>query len=129
MNEGKRFNGRKGDKKLSLLLVLRMLDEWSSKDHPIKQSQIVDYINNCAEEEVWCDRKTVGRHLKVLRKAGYRVQYSKGRGWYLENDRFTHDECDILLDLVSAAQLPSATLQAILSKLVFQQSYDLKFMK
>ena len=126
MNEGRRFNSRKGDKKLSLLLMLRMLQKWSSREYPIQQSQIVDYINNCAEAEIWCDRKTVARHLKVLKQAGYRVEYVKRRGWYLESDAFTKDEYDLLLGVIAQSSLSAEQKIELASKLAAQKTYDVK---
>lgn len=121
MQTTNRFNSRMGDKKLSLLLVLRVLTCWSSKEHPVKQSQIVEYINNCASQTVWCDRKTVARHLKVLREAGYRIEFCKGRGWYIETGRFDADECDILFDLISRSALSAEQKQSLTLKLAYQK--------
>ena len=132
MTEAKKFNSRKGSKKFSILLVLYVLDCWSSRERPIKQSQIVDFINNCEHHlgtEVWCDRKTVGRHIKTLQQVGYSVEHIKGKGWYLENGEFDAAECDTLADVVAQSSLPELSKQSFMARLAFRKAFVLKYKK
>ncbi len=101
-------NNRKGNKKLSLLLVLRALELMSDDEHPINQVTLTKMVNQLGEKfnnDLWCDRKTVGKHLKTLSAVGYKIVYIKGKGCYLESNKFTRYENELLIKLIEDSSL------------------------
>ena len=123
--EAKKPNGKCGNKKISLLLVLRALEHFSDKNHPIKQVDLAKLVNDVGAEhnlDVWCDRKTVGRHLKLLTAVGYDVRKINGKGVYMQSENFNFPECRILKEVVKDTQkLTEEKKKQILCKLDRQQ--------
>lgn len=129
MGETKHFNSRKGNKKLSLLLVLRALELASDPEHPVKQIHLAKMVNDFGGEmnvDVWCDRKTVGRHLKQLVAAGYPVITVRGKGYYLKSNKLTRDECEIVVKILRESGLSPIRKQKIIAKLLAEQNYITK---
>lgn len=113
-------NKRKGNKKLSVFLVLRALELMSDKEHPIKQQTLANAINELGgvlKIDLWCDRKTVGRHLKTLSAVGYKIVYIKGKGCYLESYKFTTKENELLTNLVDKSNTNYEVKNTIITKL------------
>ncbi len=111
-------NNRKGNKRLSILLVLRSLELMSDKENPIKQQTLANTINELGgilNLNLWCDRKTVGRHLRTLSAAGYKIVSIKGKGCYLESNKFTKQENEMLIKLVEDSNLEN-DLKLLLSE-------------
>lgn len=78
-----------GNKKTTIIHVLRILYNYSSKEYPVTQTVIANYLNDI---DVVCTRKTVGRDIKYLIEVGVpiRRKRSKNGGYYydFENDVF-----------------------------------------
>lgn len=121
MNEKSRL----GNKKLSLLLVLKALEQMSDEQHPIPQitlSKMVNDISGKYDLDIWCDRKTVGRHIALLTAAGYPIVKVKGKGCYLSgSSKFTKGECRALLALIKNSDLPATAKKQLAKKLIAQQ--------
>lgn len=87
-------------KKHLIVLILRILETESDKDHPISQTKIAEMIADVYKS---CDRKTVGRNIHFLQKMGYPIV--KGtRGFYMGNKLFTKDEVEFIISSVRDSQ-------------------------
>lgn len=114
---------RQGNKRIALLLVLKALEQMSDKHNPIKQitlAKMVNDIGGALNLDIWCDRKTVGKHLKVLRAAGYNIITVKGKGCYLKSNKFTKCESEIIAKLIDESGLPNEQKELLLAKLASQ---------
>ena len=67
-------------KKLALLRILQILEEYSDYDHPLKQEEICERLDK--EYGIVIERKAIGRNLSLLKEAGYDIE-SDRRGSYL----------------------------------------------
>ncbi|MDR2202261.1 MAG: HTH domain-containing protein [Clostridiales bacterium] len=115
---------RLGNKKISLLLVLNALEKASDKDNPIKQIHLAKMVNTFGDKlgiDVCCDRKTVGRHLKLLSAVGYDIVTVKGRGYYLESNKFTLQESDALINLIESSTLSKTVKTRLADKILAQR--------
>lgn len=124
---------RQGNKRVTLLLVLKALEQMSDAAHPIKQITLVKMVNDIGGAlniYIWCDRKTIGRHLKMLTAAGYKIVVVKGKGCYLESGKFTKEESEILIRLVRESGLTDGRKDQLITKLIEQQvNLDIKTFK
>lgn len=68
-------------KKTIILYVLKMLQDDSSKEHPITQLSIAKALNNMG---IPCERRTVGRNIDYLIGFGFKIKKIRGGGCYLE---------------------------------------------
>ena len=67
-------------KKVIILYVLNILRVLSSKENPVTQTTISNYLNDI---NIPCDRKTVGRNIVYLCQFGYPIK-RVGKGYYLD---------------------------------------------
>lgn len=58
-------------KKLALLRILQILEEYSDYDHPLKQEEICERLDK--EYGIVIERKAIGRNLSLLKEAGYDI--------------------------------------------------------
>ncbi len=72
-------------KKTIIVHILRILYSYSSENHPVTQTTIVNYLNDI---DIPCTRKTVGRNLKYLTDIGLPIKRkcSKNGGYYYDFD-------------------------------------------
>lgn len=75
---------KKINKKITILYVLKILQECSSVEHPISQMLITRTINLAG---IPCNRKTVSRDIDCLKKFGYHIVKLSGGGCYLRDDK------------------------------------------
>lgn len=68
-------------KKTIILHVLKILQQYSSKEYPVSQIAIAKYLNDI---DVPCDRKTVGRNIEYIIQFGIKIVKVKGVGCYIE---------------------------------------------
>ena len=54
--------------KLALVRILQILEQYSDFDHPLKQQDIIDYLDK--DYGIVIERKAVGRNLSLLKRAG-----------------------------------------------------------
>ena len=92
-------------KKLALLRILQILEEYSDFDHPLKQEEIARYLEKDYGIEI--ERKAIGRNLSLLKEAGYDIS-SDRRGSYLESRNFEDSELRMLIDGVLASKYITA---------------------
>ncbi len=115
-----------GDKKISLLLILRALELMSDKDHPLRQIELSKMVNNLGgmlDLNLWCDRKTVGRHIKLLTVAGYKIVHIRNKGYYLEQSSFTQSENELLIQAIDESAMSETDKRTLKAKLQAQSKY------
>jgi len=120
-----KFNSREGNKKISLLLVLKALEQMSDESHPIKQITLAKMVNDFGgvlNLKIWCDRKTVGRHLKLLISVGYNIVTVKGKGYYLECNKLKNQERETIIELIKTSSLSEDEKKQLISKILSQQN-------
>ena len=103
---------------MSILLVLKALEVGSSPDRPIKQIDLAKMVNDLGGElnvDIWCDRKTVGRHIKLLSAAGYKIAFTKVKVIILNQATLTYTRQNF-----SKALLPNRTSRTQKSKRWFE---------
>ena len=67
--------------KAIILYVLNVIKVYASKEYPVSQTAICEYLNDI---NVPCDRKTVGRNIAYLQEFGYPIKKINGKGYYLD---------------------------------------------
>ena len=76
-------------KKSIIIQIFRILYNYSSAEHPVTQSVIVEYLNDL---DIECTRKTVGRNIVYLMRSGVPIKRKEAKkGGYFydhENDGF-----------------------------------------
>lgn len=92
-------------KKLALLRILQILEEYSDYDHPLKQEEICEGLDK--EYGIVIERKAVGRNLSLLKEAGYDIE-SDRRGSYLAERSFDDAELRMLIDGVLSSKYITA---------------------
>ena len=69
-------------KKLALLRILDILKKNSDFEHPLKQEEIITFLEN--DYGISVERKTVARNISLLREAGYEIE-STNNGVYFND--------------------------------------------
>lgn len=92
-------------KKLALLRILQILEQYSDCDNPLKQEDIANYLDK--DYGIIIERKAVGRNLSLLKEAGYDIA-SDRRGSYLAEREFDDSELRMLIDGVLASRYITA---------------------
>ena len=87
--------------KLALVRILQILEQYSDLDHPLKQQDIIDYLEK--DYGIVIERKAVGRNLSLLKEAGFDIA-SDRRGSYLAERTFDDSELHMLIDGVLASR-------------------------
>ena len=88
-------------KKLALLRILQILQKYSDCDHPLKQEEILRYLEH--DYGMVLERKAVGRNIALLKDAGYDIESTK-EGSYLASRDFDDSELRLLIDSVLASK-------------------------
>ena len=108
-----------GNKKIALMLMLHMLEFSGIDNMPLSQTLIANAISQVGEElniDVDCDRKTVGRNLKLLSAVGYDIVNVKGRGYYIKSHMLTAEERYIMDKLITKSSLELEQKRTLLNK-------------
>ena len=92
-------------KKLALLRVLQILEQYSDYDNPLKQEDIARYLDR--DYGIVIERKAIGRNLSLLKEAGYDIA-SDRRGSYLASREFEDSELRMLIDGVLSSRYITA---------------------
>lgn len=92
-------------KKLALLRILQILEQYSDDKHPLTQSEIIARLE--ADYGIKIERKTVSRNLSLLKEAGYDIINTR-QGCYLNSRRFEDAELRVLIDGVLCSRYISA---------------------
>lgn len=88
-------------KKLALLRILQILEQYSDYDNPLKQEDIARYLDR--DYGIVIERKAIGRNIFLLKDAGYDI-LSDRRGSYLASREFDDSELRMLIDGVLASK-------------------------
>ena len=99
-------------KKHLIILVLKLLETESDKEHPLTQTKIADLIS----EVYACDRKTVGRNIGFLKEMGYPIVKTP-RGFYLDRKEFSVEEMRLVEDAVRAMPREGIDTERLILKL------------
>jgi len=99
-------------KKLILLRVLHILEYYSDQDHPLKQEDIVRYLEE--DYGIVVERKAVGRQIALLKEAydypnaPIVITTDKRKGTYIEQRVFEDSELRMLIDGVLSSRYVTA---------------------
>ncbi len=99
-------------KKLVLLRVLHILEYYSDQDHPLKQEDIVRYLEE--DYGIVVERKAVGRQIALLKEAydypnaPIVITTDKRKGTYIEQRVFEDSELRMLIDGVLSSRYVTA---------------------
>lgn len=106
------LSGKKG----LALCILRVLENHSSREHPLTIAQIEEHV--AREFGMEAGRNAVARNLSLLREMGYPVRSGAGkRGAYLE-PLFSDTELRVLIDSVLLSRyIPPDEARALIAKL------------
>ncbi len=89
--------------KQKLLYIIKMLQEKSDEDHPIKMEAIIDMLDR---EGIKAERKSIYNDMDTLRDFGYDIVLTKGKngGYFLAYRDFDVAELKVLVDAVQASR-------------------------
>ena len=87
-----------GMKKHLIILILKLLESESDKEHPLTQTKIADLIADVYA----CDRKTVGRNIGFLTAMGYPIVKTP-RGFFLDRKEFSVEETRFVEQAIRSA--------------------------
>jgi predicted DNA-binding transcriptional regulator YafY len=82
-------------KKLALLRIWQILRQHSDYDHPLKQEDIINYLDK--EYGIQMERKAVGKNISDLRDAGIEIGSCRA-GSYIDSREFEDSELRLLID-------------------------------
>ena len=102
-------------KKLSILRILQVLQEFSDCDHKLRQGEIISLLK--IQYDIECERKAVARNIDFLQQAGYDI-VKESDGIYLASRKFEPGELRLLIDSVlSNRNVCKAHTKEIIKKL------------
>ena len=93
-------------KKLALLRILDILKKNSDFEHPLKQEEIITFLEN--DYGISVERKTVARNISLLREAGYEIE-STNNGVYFNDQLIDDSELHLIIDSILASKHISAS--------------------
>jgi predicted DNA-binding transcriptional regulator YafY len=82
-------------KKLALLRIWQILLKHSDYDHPLKQEDIIKYLDE--DYGIQMERKAIGKNIADLRDAGIEIG-SRRAGSYIDSREFEDSELRLLID-------------------------------
>lgn len=103
-------------KKMTILRIYNILEEYSDSIHPLTQGQIIELLRE--KYGIAVERKAVARNLEMLSEAGFDIVRTK-KGSYLENKLFENSEIRVLIDSVLSSRHINAKHSAdLINKLI-----------
>lgn len=84
-------------KKLLILRILQILQEFSNCDHKLRQNDIISLLK--VQYDIECERKAVARNIDFLQQAGYDIVRDSD-GIYFASRKFEPGEPRLLIDSV-----------------------------
>ncbi len=104
--------------KIKLLKLVEMLSHDTDEDHPITTSEI---CRRLGEMGISCERRTVGKDVKVLREQGYEIMSELAgheNSYWIADRSFNLPELKILMDAVQASRsIPEDKTEQLISKI------------
>ena len=111
------------EKKISILAVYKVLEEFSDENHPLTRTEITDLIEK--QYNITIDRRTLYRNIEMLINFGYDISdYNENKiGYYLKDRLFQHSEVLLLCNAVHASHfIPDKASKDLVNKLLSCQS-------
>lgn len=90
------------NKKSSILLALKVLEEFTDEEHYLTQLQIADKIRQLYDTEL--ERKSVGSSLQLLEELDYDIAKGPKGGFALLSRTFDSTEASYLIDAVFSSR-------------------------
>lgn len=90
------------NKKSSILLVLKVLEEYSDEEHYLTQQEIVDKIYQ--DYDIELERKSVGSSLSMLEELDYDIDKGPKGGFALLSRTFDQTEASFLIDAIFSSR-------------------------
>ncbi len=100
MVEKKDINSMASDsnKKLLILYILKILQEYSDENHPLTYQNIIDKIYSTYGMSA--ERKSIAANIQSLIDFGYEIENIPRHGWYMSGGHFEDAEIAFLIDAV-----------------------------
>ena len=89
-------------KKASLVLTLKILQEYSDENHYLTQQDIIDKLYN--KYDLLLERKTIASNINLLEELGYDISRGAKGGVCLINRLFDSSEIKFLIDAVYSSK-------------------------
>ncbi len=86
------------NKKLLILYILKILEEYSDENHPLTYQDIIGKVYS--RYGMTAERKAIGANIQSLIDFGYEIQKVSRKGWYLAERMFEDGEIAFLIDSV-----------------------------
>jgi predicted DNA-binding transcriptional regulator YafY len=86
-----------GSKKIALIRILQILQEYSDYDHLLTQADIADHLKE--DYGISIERKAIGRNVALLREAGFDIESTRDGAALVSRD-FDDSELRMLIDSV-----------------------------
>ena len=102
------------NKKASIILILKVLQEYSDEDHFLTQQDIIDKIDELYGIEL--ERKAVAFSIELLQELDYDINKSPRGGYALLSRDFDNSEIRYITDALFSSKSLSAKQAAELSK-------------
>ncbi len=102
------------NKKASILLILKVLEEYSDEDHFLTQQDIINKIDEIYGIEL--ERKSVAFSLSLLQELDYDINKSPRGGYALLSRSFDNSEIRYITDALFSSKSLSAKQATELSK-------------
>ena len=90
------------NKKSSILLVLKVLEEYTDEEHYLTQQEIADKIYQVYDIEL--ERKSVGSSLSMLEELDYEIDKGPKGGFALLSRTFDQTEASYLIDAIFSSR-------------------------
>ena len=86
------------NKKSTIILILKVLEEYSDEEHFLTQQDIIDHIKK--ENDIDLERKSVAFSLGLLKELGYDIHKSSKGGYALFKRLFDINEISDISDAI-----------------------------
>ena len=105
-----------GQKKASIIYVLKVLEEYSDVNHLLTHQQIIDKIYQ--KYDLLLERKSIANSIALLEELGYDICKGERGGFYLLSRLFDQSEISFLIDAIYSSKVITATQAKELSKTI-----------
>lgn len=103
-------------KKLALLRILQILQQYTDADHPMTQAEILEKLFK--DYGIEMERKAVAGNLELLQDAGFEIGSIPQRGVYLISRPFEDGELQLLMDsVIFSRHIPRKSAEELIVKL------------
>ncbi len=102
------------NKKASIIMILKVLEEYSDEDHFLTQQEIIDKVNELYGIEL--ERKSVAFSIYLLQELDYDINKSPRGGYALLSRTFDNSEIRFITDALFSMKSLSKKQATILSK-------------